>query len=275
MIQLEQLEQLIAFYEKDTITKAAEHLLISQPSLTRSLQKLEDELQIQLFHRQKNKTTFTDTGLYTVEQAKILLAQVEQFSENIQRQNQLYTQLYIGVCAPGPIYELEDRAKSAKVIKKLHFDVQDEAVLLNGLKQGTYQFIVTEFPVEDEQIDSTIFMKEQLMLAVPSHHLLAKRDKLQLSDLNGLNILLRTNLGSWDQLIESLTQTTFLTQSESTIFNQLITVTDLPYFVTNVTELYFEQNPETIYIPIIDDSTTKTFYLSVLKKYKNLIEGFQ
>lgn len=53
MLELEQLQYLIAFYEHKTLSKAAEELHISQPVLTRSMQKLEEELHVDLFLRKK------------------------------------------------------------------------------------------------------------------------------------------------------------------------------------------------------------------------------
>lgn len=53
MINIEQLEHLIAFNKYKTLSKAAEKLHISQPILTRSMQKLEQELEVELFHRTK------------------------------------------------------------------------------------------------------------------------------------------------------------------------------------------------------------------------------
>ena len=46
MIEFYQLEQLLTIAKVGTISKAAEVLLISQPALTRSIQRLEDELGI-------------------------------------------------------------------------------------------------------------------------------------------------------------------------------------------------------------------------------------
>lgn len=53
MIELNHLEQLIAVAEAGTLSKAAEIIHISQPALTRSIQKLEDEWKISLFNRKK------------------------------------------------------------------------------------------------------------------------------------------------------------------------------------------------------------------------------
>lgn len=48
MIELNQLEQLIYIAENKTISKAAKELLISQPALSRSMQKLESDLGVEL-----------------------------------------------------------------------------------------------------------------------------------------------------------------------------------------------------------------------------------
>ena len=49
MIELNQLEQLIYIAENKTISKAAKELLISQPALSRSMQRLESDLGVELF----------------------------------------------------------------------------------------------------------------------------------------------------------------------------------------------------------------------------------
>ena len=53
MLNLQHLEQLIVLSQEGTLSKAAEILLISQPSLTRNMQMLEDELGVTLFERKK------------------------------------------------------------------------------------------------------------------------------------------------------------------------------------------------------------------------------
>ena len=70
MIELEQLRQLVAFDEYGTLSKAAEALHISQPSLSRTMQTLEEELQASLFIRKKNRILLNETGEMAVEQAR-------------------------------------------------------------------------------------------------------------------------------------------------------------------------------------------------------------
>lgn len=271
MINLEQLQQLVAFEEEGTITKAAEKLLISQPALTRSLQKLEMELDIQLFDRQKNKTSLTETGLYTVEQAKLLLNQAEDFLTKIHHQALRNTKLFVGVTAPGPIIELEALADENHLSQQFDFSTLEEDQLLAGLETEEFQIIVTEKLIEKEGIHSQYFLMEQLLLSIPTKHILSEREELQLSDLKGLSMLLRTNLGSWDSIAKSLTETNFIEQSDYQAFTDLIVASDLPHFSTNVSEDTYGEIPGRISIPITDDIATKTFYISVLEKNKGIL----
>ena len=73
MIELEQLQHFITFHECGTLSKAAKQLNISQPVLTRSMQKLEEELDVSLFTRTKNKITLNETGLFALSLAKRIL----------------------------------------------------------------------------------------------------------------------------------------------------------------------------------------------------------
>ncbi len=49
------LEELVTFAETKTLAKTAQKLMVTQPTVTRGMQKLEDELGVKLFDRQPNK----------------------------------------------------------------------------------------------------------------------------------------------------------------------------------------------------------------------------
>ena len=62
MFELYQLEQLLAVSECGTLSQAAEQLHLSQSALSRSMQRLEAELQVPLFTRQKNRIELNECG---------------------------------------------------------------------------------------------------------------------------------------------------------------------------------------------------------------------
>ena len=88
MIEFNQLEHLVAIAKNKTISKAAEELLISQPGLTKSMQRLEEDLGLSLFNRKKNKIELNDNGLLAVEFAKKLLDGREEMIKELTKHNQ-------------------------------------------------------------------------------------------------------------------------------------------------------------------------------------------
>ncbi len=77
MPELNQLHQLVTIDDSGTISKASEIVHISQPALTRSMQKLESEWDVTLFDRQKNKVTLNKTGELAVQYARRILNDVD------------------------------------------------------------------------------------------------------------------------------------------------------------------------------------------------------
>ncbi|MET3634671.1 LysR family transcriptional regulator [Streptococcus porcorum] len=272
MLQLQQLEQLIAFADQGTLSKAAEVLLISQPSLTRNMQSLEDELGVQLFQRSKNKLVLTETGEYTVKQARKLLKQGQTFLENVQRFSMQATTLFGGICAPGVEWELRSRLAEQEINQEIRLDLQENEALISGLLDEHYQFIVTDFLLNEDGILSNGFFMEQLYLSVPATHPFALQESITLDDLAGLTMLLRSDLGIWQPLVDSLTETKFIVQKDWEAFEELVSASALPSFSTNITQLSSENDSQRVHVPISDREATKTFYISALKKNKAIFD---
>ena len=74
MIEIYLLEQLCAFEECATLSRAAQMLHISQPALTHSMQKLEEQMGVSLFERTKNRITLNENGKLTAQYARRILA---------------------------------------------------------------------------------------------------------------------------------------------------------------------------------------------------------
>ena len=75
---LQELRYIVAVAKLKHFSKAAEACFISQPSLSVAIQKLEDELDIKIFERYKNRVLLTDLGEKIVSQAKQVLQAAEQ-----------------------------------------------------------------------------------------------------------------------------------------------------------------------------------------------------
>mgnify|MGYP000056123354 FL=1 len=84
-MDFKELEYVITIAQERNISKAAERLFISQPVLSRFLQKLEDELGISLFERKKRQYIPTYAGELYLDMAKEILNRKEKFEQEISR----------------------------------------------------------------------------------------------------------------------------------------------------------------------------------------------
>lgn len=271
MINLQHLEQLITVAKEGTLSRAAEVLLISQPSLTRNMRQLEGDLGVQLFQRSQNKLSLTETGKYTVQQAEALLNHEQQFLKNIQRFSLQATTLFGGISAPGVEWEVRDRLAKHDSGQEVLVELHDNDSLLEALLEQKFQFIVTDFPIEHDDVLTTGFFKEQLYISVPPDHPFAMREEITLGDLTNLTMLLRSDLGVWQPLVDQLSQTKFIVQTDSDAFNELISASALPSFSTNITRPAYENTNQRVHVPITDEQATKTFYVSTLKKNESIL----
>lgn len=270
MLETNQLSQLITVADTKTLSKAAEILHISQPALTRSIQKLESELNVTLFDRQKNKITLNKTGELAVSHARRILADVEQMTQSIQAFERSLHTISIGSCAPAPIVELLYYLTEKFATMTFSSETVNPDSLVFGLKNNTYQIIITNSPVKDSEICCREFCREQLFLTIPpAHPLAAKKDSIFADELAGETMLLFKEIGIWESFIKAkMSQTDFIIQDRDDAFNALIRASALPAFATNLTLKRNDRRQNRIIIPFLDDEAKMTFYCSTLNKNK-------
>lgn len=98
-MELRHLHYFIAVDEELHFSRAAERLRMAQPPLSQQIRDLETELGVQLFERTKRLIRLTDAGQVFLEQAYLVLAQIEQAIQSTQRVGRGEVgQLSIGHC---------------------------------------------------------------------------------------------------------------------------------------------------------------------------------
>ena len=81
-----QLHYVLAIAEHKNFTKAAEKCFVTQPTLSTQVQKLEDELDIQIFDRSKKPIELTDVGRKIVQQAKNIVDESDRIQDIVDQQ---------------------------------------------------------------------------------------------------------------------------------------------------------------------------------------------
>lgn len=116
-MEIRELKYFLAVAREENITKAAEYLFITQPSLTRQMQALEQEVGRPLFTRINRKMVLTETGI-------LLRRHAEEIIE-------LYEKTQAALAAPsenvsGEIYIGSGESYAVKIIAKIAKEVQTD-----------------------------------------------------------------------------------------------------------------------------------------------------
>ncbi len=272
MFELNQLEQLLAIDEYKTISKAAEHLNISQPALSRSIQRLEEELEVTLFERQKNKLTFNEDGVQALEYARKILDMSHEMKHALVNAAKARRTISIGSIAPAPMWSISQEISRLYPEMMIQSEMTTHDKLEQGLQDGTYQIIITNDPSVDKDTICMDYCEEDLYVALPPAHPLASRNELSLSDLNGQSILQYRNVGFWYDLCKAkMPDSLFLMQDEFQVLDELRRSSALPSFLTNLTGPG-PGGEHRVMIPLTDDEVNVIFYIKYKKANKSVFK---
>ncbi len=262
MLNLLELEQLVAFADQGTLSKAAEVLHLSQPTITRTMQHLEEEFGVALFSRSKNKIQLNDTGKKAVEYARNLLADAREAVVQVRAFDKRLHTITVQSCAPAPLWSLLPILSSEFPGRTISSTLSEEVEIIRKVADGDCELGILPWPVELEGVGCVPLLEEKLSVCVPKEHHLAHCKSLTFEELNGFNCLLLSQIGFWDKLCrEKMPASRFLVQTDSFEFAELVRHSSLPCFTTDLArdsqELYRKRNK----IPVTDPEANVTYYL--------------
>lgn len=261
------LEELVAFNKNKTLAKTAKQLLITQPTVTRGLQKLEEELGVQLFDRQPNKILLTKTGELAAQKAEQLLTANKNFVTQIRNYAENQRVIRIGTVAPGPLYVAKEVAKDfAMKIDNQFIQSQDVTKKLQELQ---YSLIFSQKEIQTEQIESVYVGQERLSVHLDKFMYLANQRSITFEELKGLSFVVMDDIGPWKTIVQdNIPNAKFLYQAQRDSLNEITKYTKFPYFTTNITNLTDESkisDIDRVQIPITDSTAAMPFLCLLLK----------
>lgn len=277
MLNLLELEQLAAFAAEGTLSKAAEKLHISQPTITRTMQHLEEDFGVSLFRRTKNHIALNETGWKAVEYAERILKSAEEAVEGVRSFDRSLHTITVSSCAPAPLWGLLPALTRTFPDMTISSSIKGNGAVLKDLQSGSAVLGVLPQDMVPQGYSSILLLKEDLYACLPATHALAGYKELSFAQLNGYNFLLGSQLGFWDDMCrEKMPASRFLVQTDSFTLHELIRESALPCFATNLTiddEGTFEGRKA---IPIKDQEAKRIFHLVFSpenKKYAVKPEG--
>jgi DNA-binding transcriptional LysR family regulator len=208
-MEMHQIRYFLAVAETFNFTRAAEHCHVAQPSLTRAIKLLEDELGGDLFRRERKLTHMTQFGLR-------MLPLMQQCYASALSAKQLATSLKSGEVAPLTVslYVAIDMALLVRPLRELTRAFPSlELTFLRGspievaghLKKGEADVAIAG-PLEEkwDRLDAWVLFSEEFDLVVNEDHRLAGSNEVGLTQLRGERFLSRPYCEMAESLVSLL-----------------------------------------------------------------------
>ena len=261
MIEIYLLQQLVGLSEYSTLSEAAEHLHITQPTLTRSIRKLEELLGVELFRREKNRIYINENGRLAVEYAKRILAEEQEMISAVQALERSRHTISIASCAPAPNLIIKQQLEKQYPQMQITAEIKSEQELLDGLKRGRFQLITLSYEVTEKGLRCQKIGTEHLRLSVLPAHPAAVMDSVSFADIDNGSFLVYRNLGVWEDIgRDYMLNARFIFQNGMDEYLEVVGASSLPTFDTDWGVNLYGQRTNRVSVPINDSAAKRTFY---------------
>ena len=211
-MEIKTLRYFLAVAREENMTRAAEILHVTQPTLSKQLKALEDELGKKLFTRHSFSIRLTDEGMLLRNRAEDLISMADKIEQEFISLDEITGgELYLGLAESYQIKYL------ARVIKKfkasypnLHYHITsgDTEQIADKLDKGLLDFLVlAEYP-DSRKYEYIEFPESDTWgLVIPQGDPLAKKKAIRAKDLAGLPLFCSEQ--AWNNEIKEWAGTSF------------------------------------------------------------------
>lgn len=262
-MELEQLRQLDQIARLGTMSTAAGALHVSQPSLSKSMRRLERDLGRELFSRTPNRVELNEAGRVALEHARAILSQERLLRDDLDALSRRQRTLRVAAVAPAPTWRLTalavERFPGTILDPQLMAERDVEASLIN--RESDLAILLRPLPLPG--VRSCPLMTEELCLSVPAGHRLAGRESARLADANEEPFLAYKQIGFWMDVVRShLPDSELIVQGDRTVFLRLAASSGLCCFATDAPENAGALGDH-VRVPLVDADAHATFFLCV------------
>ena len=189
-----QLQYVLAVAEHQNFTLAAQKSFVTQPTLSMQIQKLEDELEIQIFDRSKKPIQLTEIGKKIVDQARNIVNESGRMQDIVDQQKGFIGgEFKLGIIPTImptllPMFLKTFIKKYPKVNLKIE-ELTTETII-NRLMEGHLDAAIAATPLGNEHIKERVLYYEPFVGYITENHRLFHKKELETSDLDIDDILL-------------------------------------------------------------------------------------
>lgn len=275
LMEFYQIEQFLAFAKHNNVTKAAEECNTSQPSLSRALKKLEDELEVPLFVRTKNTLTLNEYGKRAIKYAQKIVEDIASFEDALRSQYKNEASIKIVSCAPGPFWLIESVLKKNYPESSVQFELKEIPEIRADLEKENAQIAILPGKINDASFICKKISSERLYFSMPNGHKFEKKKSITFSEIDGETMLLFNEIGFWHKVHTHLMpKSHFVIQNTQNDFSALVNASSLPSFSSDVVIQHSGFVSERTDIPITDGEAFSDYYAVCRKSEYSRFRAF-
>jgi len=199
VMELRVLRYFLAVAQEESISAAAEYLHLTQPTLSRQLMDLEEELGKKLFIRGGRRLTLTEDGLLLRKRASEIIELVEKARAEVMESDETVAgDIYIGCGETDALHLL---ARSAKTLQQkhpgIHYHISsgDNLDVTERLERGLIDFGLMVGAVPDKYDSILLPVRDVWGALMLKDHPLAARAELRPEDLRDQPLIISRHSG--------------------------------------------------------------------------------
>ena len=189
-MEIKSLRYFLAVAREENMTKAADMLHVTQPTLSKTLKSLEDELGKKLFTRHSFSISLTDEGMLLRDRAEDLIAMADRIEQEFITLDDITGgDIYFGLAES---YQIKYLAREIRILKSrypgftYHITSGDTEQVTEKLDKGLLDFAVLCEKPNTAKYDYVKFPEADIWGAImPSDHPLAMKKSIKVKDLIG------------------------------------------------------------------------------------------
>ncbi len=164
-------EYVLVVYKEQSFVKAAKKLSVSQPSLSSSIKRIEQKIGSPIFDRSNSPITLTEVGKKYIEYALSIQQKELAFESYVSDLDNLNAgTIRIGGSSFFSSFVLPEMiANFNKTYPKVKFIIYEDNSknLMTKLSAGEIDLVIDNLVIDDENIVTVPYVKENLLLVVP------------------------------------------------------------------------------------------------------------
>jgi len=195
-MELRDLKAFMTVVEYGSFTKAASESFVSQPSLSKSIKKLEDTLHVELLNRTTRNVELTDAGSIVYKQGQKIMRSVHDLHILLDDLLNIKTgSIKLGIPPLiGTLFFPEIARKFHKQYPEVHLELVERGAKMIGtlVENGDVDMGIVVIPTDERKFSVQSFVEDQFCVFINESHPLAQQERILLQDLKNETFIIFT-----------------------------------------------------------------------------------